>query len=68
MPNLLSEAARRMNAARKTRSGGHAGGRPRSNAKRCPCGAMTLKRAQARGRTYEHDPSCPFYRERAIIV
>jgi hypothetical protein len=29
---------------------------------------MTLKRAQARGRTYEYDPSCPFSKERAIIV
>jgi ribosomal protein S27E len=32
-------------SARKT----HAGGRPRSKAKRCPCGQMTLKRALARG-------------------
>jgi len=58
MPSkLLSEAARRMNAARKTR----AGGAPRSNGKRCPCGVMTLKRAQARGKSSEHDPSCLFY-------
>ena len=28
----------------------------------------TLKRAQARGRSAEHDPSYSFYRERAIIV
>jgi hypothetical protein len=41
---LVSEAARAMNAARKTRGGG----RPRSGAKRCPCGAMTAKRAKAR--------------------
>jgi len=41
---LVSDAARAMNAARKTR----AGGRPRSNAKRCPCGEMTAKRAKAR--------------------
>jgi hypothetical protein len=43
-----------------------AGGRPRSNAQRCPCGAMTLKRAQARGRTFEHETFCPFYKGRAI--
>ncbi len=52
---VMSELSKR----RKVR----AGGRPRSNAKRCPCGVMTLKRAQARGRTYEHDPSCSFYPE-----
>jgi hypothetical protein len=67
MPSkLLSEAARRLNAARRTKGAGT--GRPRSDAKRCPCGAMTLKRAQARGRTYEHETSCPFSKERAIIV
>ncbi len=27
---------------------GKLGGRPRSDAKRCPCGLMTLKRAKAR--------------------
>lgn len=46
----------------------YAGGRPRSQARRCPCEVMTLKRAQARGKSWEHDPSCPFYRERALIV
>jgi hypothetical protein len=35
---------------------------------RCPCGAMTLRRAQALGRAFGHDPACPFYRERAIII
>ena len=42
---LVSDAARTMNAARKTRGGG----RPRSNKPRCACGAMTRKRAAARG-------------------
>ena len=50
-------AARRL--ARQRRN--FAGGRPRSNAPRCGCGAMTLKRAQARGRTGEHQPGCEFY-------
>ena len=40
----LREAARALSAARKR----WAGGRPRSDAPRCPCGAMTLKRAKAR--------------------
>jgi hypothetical protein len=31
------------------RENGKLGGRPRSKAKRCECGAMTLKRAKARG-------------------
>jgi hypothetical protein len=35
---------------------------------RCPCGAMTLERAEAIGKAFGHDPVCPFYRERAIIV
>jgi hypothetical protein len=34
----------------------------------CPCGAMTLRRAQAHGKALGHDPQCSFYRERAIIV
>lgn len=61
-----SDAARALQAMRKTR----AGGRPRSSAKRCPCEVMTLKRAQARGRSYEHDPSCKFYpsEPRALVV
>jgi hypothetical protein len=57
--NLLAEAARAMNAARKNTTNA---GRPRSSKPRCPCGAMTLKRAKARGLSSEHDPSCSFYR------
>jgi hypothetical protein len=62
--SLPTRIARQMNAARQT----FAGGRPRIDAPRCPCAVMTLKRAKARGKTSEHDPSCPYYRERAIIV
>lgn len=40
-----SAAACALQAARKTR----AGGRPRSAAPRCQCGAMTAARAAARG-------------------
>jgi hypothetical protein len=29
---------------------------------------MTIKRAQARGKSSEHKPSCSFYREWAIVV
>jgi hypothetical protein len=61
---LPTRTARRMAKARKT----FAGGRPRSQGARCPCQVMTLRRAQARGRSAEHDPSCAYYRERAIIV
>jgi len=65
MPSkLISESARQMNRARKT----FAGGRPRSDARRCPCGVMTLKRAEARGKSSEHDLGCSFHRERAIIA
>lgn len=45
--NLTPEQARAMSAARKRNGAGP--GRPRSQDKRCPCGANTLKRAQARG-------------------
>jgi len=65
-PSLPSRIARQMSNARKTFGAGS--GRPRIDAPRCPCAAMTLKRAQARGKTSEHDPSCAFYRERAIIT
>jgi hypothetical protein len=41
-----SEAARVLQAARVTHGAGP--GRPRSKAPRCPCGAMTRKRARAR--------------------
>ena len=37
---------------------------------RCPCGAMTLKRAQARadksGKGLGHKPECSFYRRRRL--
>lgn len=42
---IRSEADRLNTAARKE----HFGGRQRSGAPRCPCGASTLRRAQARG-------------------
>jgi hypothetical protein len=48
MNRLTTQKARAMNAARKI----HAGGRPQgtySDKPRCKCGAMTLKRARARG-------------------
>lgn len=35
-------------------------GRPISNQPRCPCAVMTLRRAKARGKSLDHDPSCPF--------
>ncbi len=57
-------AASAMSKARSV----YGGGRPRSGADRCPCQVMTLRRAEARGLSWEHDPSCSFYRERAIIV
>ncbi|SPF37313.1 hypothetical protein SBA4_20036 [Candidatus Sulfopaludibacter sp. SbA4] len=64
--SLPSLTARRISAARKTYGAG--AGRPRTDAPRCPCEIMTLARAQARGKSSEHDPSCPFYRERATII
>jgi hypothetical protein len=49
MPRTLTtRTARKMAAARKTNSGGKNGGRPRTKAARCHCGAMTAKRAAAR--------------------
>jgi hypothetical protein len=44
---LTSDQPRAMNAARKTH--GTAGGRPLSDAPRCPYAANTLIRAKARG-------------------
>jgi hypothetical protein len=46
MPRKLSssDAARALQAMRKTRKGG----RPRTDAPRCQCGKMTAKRAAAR--------------------
>lgn len=61
---LDPKIASAMSKARLVKSGG----RPRLDAPRCPCEAMTLRRAEARGKSSEHDPSCAFYRERAIIV
>ncbi|HJT86221.1 MAG TPA: hypothetical protein VJ732_00150 [Bryobacteraceae bacterium] len=52
---ITSEQARAMSLARSH----YRGGRPRSR-ERCPCGAMTLKRATARGRTREHEAWCRF--------
>jgi hypothetical protein len=54
---LYAEVGRRRGAKRET----FGGGRPRS-AERCACGLMTLKRAQARGRSPEHGEACPFHR------
>jgi hypothetical protein len=64
---LTSRAARKMAKARLTLSGGRLGGSRKRNAERCPCQAMTLARAMARGREPAHDPSCTFYKERAIV-
>ena len=33
----------------------------RSDKPKCPCGRMTLKRAEARGRTWEHEAGCKFH-------
>lgn len=62
---ITSDQARAMNKARKVTTNA---GRKRSKSQRCPCQVMTLKRAMARGKSSEHDPSCSFYRERAIII
>jgi hypothetical protein len=62
---LSTRIARRMNAARRTTTNA---GRPRIPGPRCPCEVMTLARAQARGKSSEHDPNCSFYRDRTIIV
>jgi hypothetical protein len=63
---LSTRIARRMNARRKTKGAGT--GRPRlQDAPRCPCAVMTLARANARGKSREHQPECSFYRERASI-
>jgi hypothetical protein len=48
---LATRIARRMAKDRKTHSGGRLGGSRKRNAERCPCQAMTLARAMARGRT-----------------
>jgi hypothetical protein len=41
---IRKQGARLLSAKRKT----HGGGRPRTDAPRCPCGTMTLKRAETR--------------------
>lgn len=48
--SLPTKTARHMNKARKTYGAGHGwpAGKARSSAPRCPCGAMTLQRAQDR--------------------
>lgn len=45
--DLLRIAGAALSAKRKTRAGGRNGGAPRS-ADRCPCGAMTKRRAEQR--------------------
>lgn len=48
---IAKETGKRWEARRRTKSGGHNGGRPPgsvSNKPRCPCGANTLARAAAR--------------------
>ena len=51
MRRLASELGRRRwtSTGDDPRKIGKLGGRPRSKAERCGCGAMTLKRAKARG-------------------
>lgn len=48
------------------------GGRPRSTAKRCPCGNMTLRlakvRAGAAGTSLGHKPECRFFRDYKLKV
>lgn len=44
---LPTTAAAALNALRRTKTGGRNGGRPRT-APRCPCGQMTLMRAEQR--------------------
>jgi hypothetical protein len=60
MPHTVtpSDAARALQALRKTRKGGR---KRITTVPRCPCGVMTLRRAQARGKSSEHGPSCAFY-------
>jgi hypothetical protein len=67
--SLPSHIARAMaNSTNRKRSGGRLGGQRKKNAPRCPCEAMTLKRALARGKSAEHKPDCSFYREMAIVA
>jgi len=57
--SLASEAARRLASMRKTFGSGRP---PDQSVPRCECRKMTLKRAQARGKSAEHDPSCDFFK------
>lgn len=67
MPRKLTRrAARAMSAKRLTHGAGT--GRPRIDAPRCACAIMTLARAQTRGKSSDHDPSCEWYKERAIVI
>lgn len=55
---VLAEAGRIRAGQRTT----HGGGRKRKpRVRRCGCGAMTLKRAQLRGKGKEHEAGCEFY-------
>ena len=50
----------------------HGAGRPRTNAARCPCGAMTLTLAKQRGgvagTSLGHRKGCPFWRAHKLKV
>lgn len=56
---LIRKEGARALAANRT----NAGRRPDTTVERCPCGRMTLKRAETRGREGggKHLPSCPFH-------
>jgi len=58
-PEERSEFARWVSAQRTSEQ-------LRSDKRRCPCGVMTLKRAEARGRTWEHAAGCTFHPETAL--
>ena len=62
MPRTLTtRTARKMANSPKRKHSGGAEGRPRKDAARCPCQAMTLARAMARGKTaLGHLPGCAF--------
>ena len=66
-PKKRAEFMKRVRAQRKpgTRQMGAA---QRSRKPRCPCGVMTLKRALARGRTWEHRPGCKFHPETTPVT
>ena len=51
-----SKIMREMQAYRKVKSGGTNGGRPRSKAKRCNCGAMTAKLAKIKNHNCKEKP------------